>query len=83
MSAASSEQDIQVQHRPISHSDILEVIVDVCEAEKAYRTISLFALMSKHHHNIIQPRLSRIKKRVVLDLDEIEWRNNDNDPNIE
>lgn len=83
MSATRSEQDVLAQHRPLGRTDILNVIVEICEAEKAYRTISLFALMSKHHHRIIQPRLTTVKKRVVLDFDDIKWRNKDNDPYIE
>lgn len=80
MSAVTSDR---VQHLPIGHVDILDAIVHICQAEKAYRTISLFALISKHHHRTIQPRLTRIKARVVLDLDDYEWRNKDNDINIE
>jgi hypothetical protein len=70
------------QH-PLAQLDILDTVVDICEAEKSYGTILLFALISKHQHGIIKPRLKRIRKRVVLDLDEFEWRNKENDENIE
>jgi hypothetical protein len=70
------------QH-PLGQLDILDTIIDICESEKSYGTIVLFSLISKHHHGIVRPRLSRIKKRVVLDLVDMEWRNKDNDPNIE
>jgi hypothetical protein len=70
-------------HRPIGHADIVGVIVDVCKQEKAYGTILLVALMSRHHHAIVQPHLTRIKNRVVLDLDDFAWRNKENDGNIE
>jgi hypothetical protein len=70
-------------HRPIEHPDILDVIVEICTQKKAYGTILLFGLLSKHHHAIIQPYLTRIKQRVVLNLDDYAWRNKDNDENIE
>jgi hypothetical protein len=70
-------------HRPIGNADIIGVIVDVCKEEKAYGTILLVALMSKHHHAIVQPVLTRIKNRVVLNLDDYVWRNKENDRNIE
>lgn len=67
----------------IGHVGILDVIGDLCEADKSYGTMALFSLISKHHHGIFQSRLRRIKKRFVLDLDEIEWGKKDNDANIE
>jgi hypothetical protein len=70
-------------YRPIGNADILGVIVDVCKDTKAYGTILLVALMSKHHHAIVQPVLTRIKNRVVLNLDDYAWRNKENDQNIE
>jgi hypothetical protein len=41
------------------------------------------ALFSKHHNAAVQPRLNRIRKRIVLDLDAYEWRDEDNDKNIQ
>jgi hypothetical protein len=70
-------------HAAIIQLDILEVIVDICEAEKAYGTIRRMALISKHHRAIVQPRLDRIRKRVVLRLDDYQWRDKGNDRNIE
>lgn len=68
---------------PIGHPDILDAIMDVCQAQQAYGTLALFALISKHHHSIVQPRLRRIRKRVVLHLDDYHLRNRDNDSNIQ
>ena len=79
MSAQMSEPG----DRPLGQLDIIECIIDICEAEKSYRAIVLLALMSKHHHAIVKARLERFKKRVVLDLDEFEWRNKENDKNVE
>jgi hypothetical protein len=82
-SLAMSGPIIHHAHRPIGNADVLGVIVNICKEEKAYRTILLVALMSKHHHAIVQPVLTRIKNRVVLDLDDFAWRNKENDGNIE
>jgi hypothetical protein len=68
---------------PSSHPDILEAIMDVCETAKLYGTIALIGSLSKHHRSVVQPRLARIKKRVVLSLDDYWWRDRDNDKNIE
>lgn len=70
-------------HRPIGHQDILDTIMDICEAEKAYGTIALFASISQLHHELVGPRLRRIKKRVVLNLDEYRWEDNDKYGKIE
>jgi hypothetical protein len=70
-------------HRPIGHPDILDAIIDICKEERRYNTIMLIALMSKHHHAIVRPHLKRIRKRVVLDLNEFAWRDKENDSNIE
>lgn len=70
-------------HRPIGQIDILDTIIAVCKGGKQYRTLLLLALMSKHHAAIVRPYLKRIKERVVLDLDEFDFRDKDNDENIE
>lgn len=57
--------------------------MDICEAEKAYGTIALFASISQHHHELVGTRLRRIRKRVVLDLDEYRWEDRDNYGKIE
>lgn len=74
---------VEPAQQPLGQLDILDTIIDICEYEKSYGTIVLFSLISKHHHGIVRPRLARIKKRAVLDLEDIEWRNKENDPNIE
>lgn len=70
-------------HRPIGHPDILDAIMDVCEESKSYGVISLLAAISKHHHSAVQPRLRRIRKRIVLNLDDFHWRDKENDKNME
>lgn len=72
----------QVPH-PIDQLDILDVIMDICEGEKLYGTILLLGTLSKHHRAVVQPRLKRIRKRVVLDLNEFPWRDPANDSNVE
>jgi hypothetical protein len=67
----------------IGHPDILDAIMDICQAQQAYGTIALFALISKHHYSIVQPRLRRIRKRVVLNLEDYHWRDRENDNNIQ
>jgi hypothetical protein len=69
--------------RPINQLDILDVIMDICEGEKMYGTILLLGMLSKHHRAVAQPRLKRIRKRVVLDLNEFPWRDPANDSNVE
>lgn len=66
--------DTKYVHSAIGHVGILDVIVDICETEKQYGTIFLMALMSQHHRAIVQPQLNRIRKRIVLKLDDYEWR---------
>lgn len=70
-------------HPAIGHADILDVIMDICEAEKEYDTIFSMVLLSKQHRAIVQSRLHRIRKRVVLNLDDYQWRDEGNDGNIE
>jgi hypothetical protein len=81
----SQDVDLLPEHvyRTIGQPDILEAIMDVCQQEKSYGTIALLASISKHHQSIVQPRLTRLKKRIVLNLDEFYFRNKDNDENIE
>jgi hypothetical protein len=82
----TSETDpeyIHHAHRPIGHHDILDTIMDICEAEKAYGTIALFGSISPHHHELVGPRLRRIRKRVVLILDDYRWEDKDNYGKIE
>jgi hypothetical protein len=69
--------------RPILQPDIIEAIMDVCQQEESYGTMALLGLFSKRHHSFVQPRLRRIRKRVVLHLDEFLWRDKKNDKNIE
>lgn len=70
-------------HWPIGQADILDAIMNVCEQEKSYGTMSLLASISKHHRSIVQPRLKRTKKRIVLDLEDFHFRDKGNDKNIE
>lgn len=67
----------------IDRPDILEAIMDVCLEGKSYGTLASLALFSKHHHSIVQPRLRRLRKRIVLNLDNFSWRDEDNDQNVE
>lgn len=79
MNPATSEH----VHCPIGHIDVLDVIIDICKDAKQYGTMMLLALMSKHHAAIVRPHLKRIRERVVLDLDEFDFRDKSNDVNIE
>lgn len=70
-------------HGPFEHPDILDAIMDVCQEVKAYGTIALLGSISKHHRTVVQPRLKRIKAKVVLNLDDFQWRDKTNDVNVE
>jgi hypothetical protein len=70
-------------HQPIGKIGILDPILDVLKDAKQYRTLMLLGLMSKHHAAIVRPLLKSIKERVVLDLDELGFRDVSKDGNVE
>lgn len=70
-------------HRPIGHQDIIYTIMDICEAEKSYGTLALLGSISQLHHELVAPRLRRIKKRVVLNLNDYRWDKREKYGNIE
>ncbi|KAJ9120330.1 hypothetical protein QFC24_005284 [Naganishia onofrii] len=67
----------------INQPDILDTMVDLLWNAKLYGTIVLFASLSKRHRELVQPRLTNLKKRIVLVLDDFVWRDKSNDKNIE
>jgi hypothetical protein len=67
----------------INHPDILDTMVDLLWNAKLYGTIVLVASLSKRHRELVQPRLTNLKKRIVLVLDDFVWRDKSNDKNIE
>ncbi|KAJ9092557.1 hypothetical protein QFC21_006788 [Naganishia friedmannii] len=69
--------------RILSHPDILDALVDLLVDLKAYGTILRINLLSNFHHDIVQPRLNSLKKRIVLVLDDYLWVDRSNDKNIE
>lgn len=69
--------------RIIDHPDILDNMIDLLSDQKAYGTIHRLASLSKYHLDIVQPRMNRLKNRVVLVLDDYIWRDTKNDKNIE
>lgn len=70
-------------HRALSTTDIILLISEILRDEKEYATLACFALSSHMHHSAVQPLLAKIKKRIVLDIEDWRWRDRSNDKNIE
>lgn len=77
-----SRDQMRVQ-KIIAEPGVLAAIMDVCQRSPLYGVISHLARLSKHHRAIVQPRLKKIKKKVVLHMDDYHFRTHRNDKNVE
>jgi hypothetical protein len=70
-------------HRALAIPDIAHSIAAIMEETRMYGTLACFAVSSRFHQSILQPSLKKIKKRIVLNMDDFRWRDRSNDANVE
>lgn len=52
-------------------ADVWMEVVMILQGDQAYRSISHLAVASRNVNSVVQPRLKKIKKKIVLDLDDV------------
>jgi hypothetical protein len=58
-------------HPLLDHPDIWAGILAVLEEDKSYDAMANLAVQFKQLNTLVRPALKRIRKRVVLDLDDL------------
>jgi hypothetical protein len=67
----------------IRYPDVMQAFLNVCQGDQLYGVIHRLAALSKGLHAAVQPLLRKIKKRIVLDMDDWHFRNKRKDKNIQ
>jgi hypothetical protein len=84
MSVNPVRQQSPLQDRNIiNHPDIVHTLLDIMIEQKAYGTASRLRLLSRYHRDVIEGRVTSLKKRVVLVLDDYLCRDRRNDGSVE
>lgn len=68
--------------RVLAKLDLLSALAIILETREDYGTLAAFALVNRTVHTVVQPVLAKIKKRIVLVIEDYRWRNPANDGNI-
>ena len=53
--------------------DILLEIAQTLASQQAFGTVAALALVGLEHHDIVQPFLRRLQRKVVLNLADFRW----------
>jgi hypothetical protein len=69
-------------HRALLVPGIIHNVVTIMKDEEDYGTLAAFALASRFHHSVLQGVLAKVKKEIVLCMEDFRWRDQGNDENI-
>jgi hypothetical protein len=81
-SNASSEPVLTASQRVLSKSDLVATLAAALEKKESYGTLAAFALADRHVQFVVQPVLAKVKKRIVLVIEDYRWRDPANDGSI-
>jgi hypothetical protein len=70
-------------HPALAVPDVVLTIAEFMRDEEQYGTLASLEVASRFLQSVIQPIWRKVKKRAVLDVDDLRSRNTSDDANIE